>query len=139
MGAWLDVYGESIYGTRPWYTFGEGPTKEPEGHFDNHQEFLKIKYSWKDVRYTTKGDLIYATLLGWPGAGEEILLTAFAAENLPDPLEISSVELLGSSDPLEWEAKEGGLSLTSPLEAPDGMAVVFKIKTRSDISLGLTL
>ena len=57
MGKWLDAYGESIYETRPWYTFGEGPTKEPEGHFDNHQEFLKIKYSSKDVRYTSKEDV----------------------------------------------------------------------------------
>ena len=130
MGAWLDAYGESIYGTRPWYTFGEGPTKEPEGHFDNHQEFLKIKYSWKDVRYTTKGDMIYATLLGWPGAGKEILLSAFAEDSLSDPLEIALVSLLGSSAELVWELGEEGLTLTSPEEAPDQMAVVFKIETR---------
>ena len=130
MGAWLDVYGESIYGTRPWYTFGEGPTKEPEGHFDNHQEFLKIKYSWKDVRYTTKGDLIYATLLGWPGAGEELVLKAFAEDKLSDPLEIASVSLMGSSAELKWELANEGLTLTIPEEAPDQMAVVFKIETR---------
>ena len=130
MGAWLDAYGESIYGTRPWYTFGEGPTKEPKGHFDNHKEFLKIKYSWKDVRYTTKGDLIYATLLGWPGAGKEILLSAFAEDSLSDPLEIASVSLLGSSAELVWELGEEGLILITPEEAPDEMAVVFKIETR---------
>jgi alpha-L-fucosidase len=129
MGAWLDAYGESIYDTRPWYTFGEGPTKEPEGHFKNHQEFLKIKYSSKDVRYTTKDDAIYATLLGWPGAGQEILLEAFSAENLPDPLEIASLELLGSAAKLEWSETEKGLSVTMPGEAPDEMAVVIKIQT----------
>lgn len=26
--AWMDVNGESIYGTRPWTTFGEGPLAE---------------------------------------------------------------------------------------------------------------
>ncbi|TFH22312.1 MAG: alpha-L-fucosidase [Bacteroidia bacterium] len=130
MGAWLDKYGESIYETRPWYTFGEGPTKEPEGHFKNHQEFLKIKYSAKDVRYTTKGDVIYATLLGWPGNGESIGFTAFAPDSLPAPLEIASVSLLGSADPLDWNVTEKGLSLTTPEEAPDQMAVVFKIETR---------
>jgi alpha-L-fucosidase len=130
MGAWLDAYGESIYGTRPWYTFGEGPTKEPKGHFDNHKEFLKIKYSWKDVRYTTKGDLIYATLLGWPGASKEILLNAFAEDSLSDPLEIASLTLMGSSAELVWELGEEGLTLTTPEEAPDQMAVVFKIETR---------
>jgi alpha-L-fucosidase len=130
MGAWLDKYGESIYETRPWYTFGEGPTKEPEGHFENHQEFLKIKYSAKDVRYTTKGDVIYATLLGWPGNGEEIGFTAFATDSLPAPLDISSVSLMGSTAELEWNLAEGGLTLTTPQEAPDQMAVVFKIETR---------
>jgi alpha-L-fucosidase len=130
MGSWLDAYGEAIYKTRPWYTFGEGPTKEPEGHFKNHQEFLKIKYSSKDVRYTTKEDMVYATILGWPGAGEEVVFTAFAAENLPEALDISSVSLLGSPDELEWELGEQGLSLVLPQESPDPMAVVFKIKTR---------
>lgn len=130
MGAWLDAYGEAIYSTRPWYTFGEGPTREPEGHFKNHQEFLKIKYSWKDIRYTTRDNIIFATLLGWPGAGEQVVLTAFAAANLPQPLEVSSLELLGSSAPLDWEINEDGLSMTIPQEAPDKMAVVFKIETR---------
>lgn len=130
MGAWLDAYGESIYDTRPWYTFGEGPTKEPEGHFDNHQEFLKIKYSWKDVRYTTSGNLVYATLLGWPGAGQEILLTAFAEDSLSDPLEVATLSLMGCSEQLEWELTPEGLSLLTPKEAPNEMAIVFKIETR---------
>jgi len=130
MGAWLDSYGEAIYNTRPWYTFGEGPTREPEGHFDNHQEFLKIKYSWKDVRYTTLDKTIYASLLGWPGTGMELLFTAFAADSLPDPLKITSVSLLGCSDPIEWEVTEKGLSVATPQESPDDMAVVFKIETR---------
>jgi alpha-L-fucosidase len=129
MGEWLDAYGESIYETRPWYTFGEGPTKEPEGHFENHQEFLKIKYSAKDVRYTTKAKVIYATLLGWPGGGEIINFTAFAPDSLPSPLEISSVSLMGSDEELEWNLAEEGLFLTTPSEAPDQMAVVFKIET----------
>ena len=127
MGAWLDSYGEAIYGTRPWYTFGEGPTREPEGHFSNHQEFLKIIYSWKDVRYTTKDEVIYATFLGWPGAGREVMLSSFASENLPQPLEIASVQLLGSDEQIDWELRDEGLSLLMPREAPHEMAVVFKI------------
>jgi alpha-L-fucosidase len=130
LGAWLDSYGEAIYATRPWYTFGEGPTKEPEGHFRHHQEFLKIKYSWKDVRYSTKENTIYASLLGWPGAGEEILLTAFARDSLPAAVDISSLSMMGSDEQILWELTEAGLSLTMPAEAPDEMAIVCKIETR---------
>jgi alpha-L-fucosidase len=130
MGAWLDAYGESIYGSRPWYTFGEGPTREPEGHFSNHQEFLKIKYSWKDIRYTVKEDVIYAAFLGWPGAGEEVLLTSFAGDSLPGALEIGSVQLLGSTEQIDWDLSDRGLSMKMPGEAPHEMAIVFKIETR---------
>jgi alpha-L-fucosidase len=130
LGAWLGSFGEAIYNTRPWYTYGEGPTREPEGHFDNHEQFLKIKYSWKDVRYTTLDQTIYAILMGWPGGGEEILLSAFAPDSLAAPLEITSVELLGSSDPARWEVSEKGLKVVTPGEAPDEMAVVFKVETR---------
>ena len=31
VGAWLNVNGEAIYGTRPWRIYGEGPTKVAAG------------------------------------------------------------------------------------------------------------
>jgi alpha-L-fucosidase len=127
MGDWLSKYGEAIYETRPWYTFGEGPTKEPEGHFKYHEDFLKIVYSSDDVRYTKKDDHIYATLLGWPGGGQEILLSAFATDQLPEPLNIKEVSLLGSEEGLEWQLTDDGLTIHTPSTAPDEMAVVFKV------------
>ena len=130
IGAWLDKYGEAIYETRPWYTFGEGPTIEPEGHFDNHKIFLKIVYSEKDVRYTTKDNIVYAAILGWPGDGTEINLSAFAADSLPEPISIDRVSLLGSDETLEWNLEEKGLNIITPDSAPDEMAVVFKVQTK---------
>jgi len=128
MGRWLERYGEAIFDTRPWYTFGEGPTIQPEGHFENHREFLKIKYSWKDIRYTVNGSDIYATLLGWPGAGAELNLKAFAADSLPGSVHISGVQLLGSQNEIDWALEESGLHLVMPDEAPDSLAVVIKIE-----------
>ena len=71
LGDWLDRFGEAIYETRPWLTYGEGPTKEPEGGFQDAGEFLRLAYSAADVRYTPSkdGKTIYAILLGWPGGG----------------------------------------------------------------------
>jgi len=130
MGAWLEKYGEAIYGTRPWYKFGEGPTIEPEGHFRSAREFLKIVYSAKDVRYTTSEKTIYATTLGWPGSDTEVNFTAFAADSLPEPLVIDKVSLLGSDEALDWNLGENGLNIKTPDSAPDEIANVFKIQTK---------
>ena len=126
MGQWLGQYGEAIYGTRPWYTFGEGPTKEPEGHFKNNKEFLKIKYSSKDTRYTTKDNNIYATMLGRPEK-DQILLKSFAKDSLPSPVAIADVSILGSTEKVTWELQDGGLALTSPAANMNEMAPVYKI------------
>ena len=129
IGKWLDKHGEAIYKTRPWYTYGEGPTKEPEGHFKNHEEFLKIKYSAKDIRYTKNGKTIYATLLGKPDPGSELLLNSFAVDSLPEPLNIADVKLLGSEEKVNWEMSDAGLELEVPGGGLDDMAVVFAIET----------
>jgi len=128
MGEWLEKYGEAIYGSRPWYTFGEGPTKEPEGHFSNHREFLKIKYSEKDIRYTTQESTIYATFLGWPGNNAEVLLKSFSKENWTESGEIKKVSLLGCEEKISFDLNDQGLKITTPGESVDEMAVVFKIE-----------
>ncbi len=130
IGKWLDTNGESIYATRSWYTYGEGPTKEPEGSFDNHQQFAKIKYSAKDIRFTTKGNVIYATMLGKPEPGQKIQLASFAKDQLKTPVAIKSITLLGTKDKLKWELADAGLAITAPTQVPDEMATVFKITTR---------
>ena len=123
MGAWLDNYGEAIYETRPWFTHGEGPTIEPEGHFENHAEFLKIKYSWKDIRYTTKGNSIYAIFLGVP-RGEEILLKSFSEFDK----EIKKITVLNSGYQPEFIRNEKGLLIKGLKNLNEEMAVVLKME-----------
>ena len=130
IGAWLKKYGEAIYGSRPWYTYGEGPTKEPEGHFENHEKFLKIKYSAEDVRYTRQGKTIYATLLGSPEKGKTILLKTFAADQLPEPVTIADVTIPGSDSRVDWELKDSGLQVNLPDSELEEMAVVLKVNTQ---------
>jgi len=128
MGTWLNKYGESIYATRPWYTFGEGPTKEPNGHFKNAKKFLKIKYSNKDIRYTTKGNIIYAIVLGIPEVGKTMFLNAFHKKEFSK--EIEKVELLDTQEKIEWILNEDGLQITAPNKVIDTMATVYKISTK---------
>jgi len=127
MGDWLNKYGEAIYATRPWYTFGEGPTKEPVGHFKNHREFAKVKYTNQDIRYTTKGDSIYAIVLGKLQPSKLITLTAFAKDKLTKQAKISNVSAVGVDTTITWTLDDNGLNITTPNFQINNMATVFKI------------
>ncbi|MDN5202113.1 alpha-L-fucosidase [Fulvivirgaceae bacterium BMA10] len=129
IGDWLEKYGEAIYGTEAWYTFGEGPTKEPTGHFNNNQAFHKLKYSERDIRYTTKDYTIYAIVMGTPETGEELILESFAKDRLLDPVRIEEISILGIDTKINWEMHEKGLKLTIPTLTEERMATVIKIIT----------
>jgi alpha-L-fucosidase len=67
IGAWMDVNKESIFGTRPWKVFGEGPASE--GAVLSAQGFNEGKgkpFTAADVRFTIKGNVLYTIVLGTP-------------------------------------------------------------------------
>jgi alpha-L-fucosidase len=66
MGAWLKVNGEGIYGTSPWIIAAEGPTNLGDIQRQGFNE-SDVVYTGEDIRFTVKGDTIYATFLAWPG------------------------------------------------------------------------
>ncbi|QZT39094.1 alpha-L-fucosidase [Halosquirtibacter xylanolyticus] len=130
MGKWLKKYGEAIYKTHPWYTYGEGPTKEPVGHYDNRKKFLKIKYSEKDIRYTTNGNTIYATLLGKATPERVVHLKSFDRSHKDNFKQIKDIKLVGSSSKVKWRLKKEGLYITLPNDIPNQMASVLQIDVK---------
>ncbi len=122
LGAWLKVNGEAIYDTRHWVRWGEGDAKTSAGYMTDSKA---THYSENDVRFTVKGNSLYAVALDW-NAGGEVVLESLAAA-CGSGIKISNVSLLGSEESIKWQQGSEGLSITMPESAPSDYAHAFKI------------
>ena len=122
IGAWLQVNGEAIYGSRPWVLYGEGPTKVKSSAKDTDNQ----AFTPEDIRYTTRNGVLYAIALEWPESRELRLHSLWrGTPYLSDP--VCSVQLLGSSEKLVWTQREDGVHIELPQTKPDEPAFVFRI------------
>lgn len=122
VGKWLALNGEAIYGTRPWKIFGEGPTQVKEGQFTDTQ---RAAFTGQDIRFTTKGDTLYAIALAWPDDPLTIQGLGYSAELWLG--EIADVQLLGHPHKLTWQRNADALTIYLPTQPPCQHAFVFKI------------
>lgn len=120
IGKWFEINGEAIYGTRPWYMHGEGHNEI--GHKD-----LESPMGSRDFRYTTKGDKLYAFVLGWPNAKRKPVVFPNLVKTNTRIGEITHVELLGYEGELEWYNHGDGLQVYFPKEKPCNYAYALKI------------
>ncbi|MEM1356762.1 MAG: alpha-L-fucosidase [Bacteroidota bacterium] len=135
MGEWLAAYGEAIYGTRPFVTYGEGGTKLRGDGKDAFKEFGALKlgiwdFNAGDVRYTRKGKTLYAIQLGWAAGQSSRLLEVFSKQ--AREMKVKKVSVLGSDERIKWERTAKGLKLNTPAEKPFGaeMALVWKVELK---------
>ncbi|MBV9483100.1 MAG: alpha-L-fucosidase [Acidobacteria bacterium] len=110
VGAWLNVNGEAIYGTRPWRVYGEGPTIVAAGSFHDTET---ANYKPQDFRFTTRGNVLYAIGLAWPTNGEAVIHSL--AETVRGE-RVRSVTLLGNSATIKFNQGPDGLHVELPFQ-----------------------
>lgn len=125
IAAWMDINKESIFDTRPWKVFGEGPAADKANPI-NAQGFNegRIKLGPQDIRFNQKGNILYVTVMGVP---EEDTKIKNLAREISDANSIKKIELLGSNEKIKWNQEPGYLRIGKPVAVPNEIAIVYKI------------
>ena len=127
IGDYLGRFGESVYATRAWDAYGEGPTQMGGGSFTTPREGTS-----QDIRFTRSKDntVLYVTVLGWPGSTLNITTLASGRINLGT---LSSVRLLGSTagsytDLPNRSQDSSGLHISMPSSSAPYSALAYVVK-----------
>ncbi len=129
---WMSANGEGIYGTRPWKVFGEGPStkvviKSNGKEFDPN-EGKKPDLGATDIRFTTKGETLYAFVQGWPEG--ELKIESLALDGPQKPMKAVDVRMLGRDEALKFTHDGTGLHVTFPPNKPVSADVGVTLRVR---------
>ena len=123
---WTPVNGEAIYGTRPWKIYGEGPSmkKQEKGTFGGVKDVRP--YESTDIRFTTKGETLYAFCMGQPAG--DVQIASLGKNSKINTKTVASVQILGSTEKLKWNQQANALVIQKPTTIPDWQVVTFKVE-----------
>jgi alpha-L-fucosidase len=118
IAGWMKLNSESIYDTRPWSVYGEGPSTQNQAQL-NGQGFNegRTKFTAADIRFVRKTDALYATIMKWP-EDRTILIKSLGSGSPLYPKEISQVTWVGYGSPLVFERRSEGLLVKLPDLSP---------------------
>jgi len=121
LAKWNAIFGEAIFGTRPWLVYGESNIK-----VNSRRSGEDFKYNAKEIRFTTKGSTLYAFTLGWP-EDRKITIRSLAKPVGSDINRIERISLLGYDGKLDWQQTAEGLTVTLPEQKVSEHTAALKI------------
>jgi alpha-L-fucosidase len=122
---WMAVNSEAIYGTRPWKIFGEGPGTAASASGGGFNESKRKDLTAHDLRFTTKGNTLYAFVMGWPE--KEAVVKPLALNGPQNAGQIKNVQLLGFKGKVKFTQDNAALKVEMPAQKPCDHAIVLKI------------
>lgn len=120
LAPWMAANGPAIHGTRPWHVYGEGPTAAKEGAFQE-----SAGYTPQDIRFTAKGETLYAITLGEPRGPVAIATLGRAQPH--GQRRVRKVQLLGHRGSIAFRQTDQALLITPPATLPTRHASAFEI------------
>jgi alpha-L-fucosidase len=130
MAGWMAVNSECIYDTRPWVIYGEGPSVKNDATVRDSAgtppRGLGPSLTASDIRFTTKGDVLYAVVMGKPEGGN-VTIQSLATNSPHYPGKIGSVQMLGAARKLDVVRDEHGLAVSLPKGKTSDYAIALKI------------
>jgi alpha-L-fucosidase len=120
MGDWMDVNGGGVQDSSAWDVWGEGSVVMKQGNLG--PDHAKTPYTGQDIRFTAKDGSVYAWLMAWPENGTATI------RSLATPAgKVTSLELLGRKEKLDWKQTDEGLIVhllgTKPCQFAYGLKV----------------
>ena len=135
--AWMDVNSISIYGTRQWKTFGEGPLAEASNPLNSQGFNEGNNYSAADVRFVERNDTVFATTLRYP-TSRKYVIESFGLVSKYYSGKVKKVTLLGHGE-VDFEMDIDGLVVTMPDAPVNKFAAVFAVEFDENSSEAITL
>jgi alpha-L-fucosidase len=129
MAAWMKTNAEGVFGSRPWEIYGEGPStvEMPEaGQFGGARDVRSKPYTIEDIRFTTRGDALYAYLLAPQPAAQAVIRSLATNSPHTGGRKVRDVTILGGGK-LEWSQGEQGLNVKLPERLPSSEAIGLRI------------
>lgn len=126
--AWMQVNSSAIYDTRPFKIYGEGPATESTAPLKD-QGFNEGKgkpFGPQDIRFATKGETLYAFVLGWPEDGVA-KIRSLGKRNNALGKSVSRIDMLGAGS-LSFNQEDDALNIVLPENKPSlNYAITLKI------------
>lgn len=130
VGEWMRINGQGIYGSSAWSVLGEGKDGKlnvlPGGFIGANQ--ANHSFYTTDFRFTVgKDGAIYAWCMTVPKAGDKLEIVSLGSDAVTGQKQVTSVELLGEKNKIEWKQEADGLNIVYPDSAHLKTAVGFRI------------